>query len=64
MFVFLAVQAHTTGGVHRRADGVGGDTRDARPKCNDCGRYYSSTAALKVHMNMHKGVYAYRYWCE
>ena len=62
MLVFQAVQAHTTGGVYRRADGVAGDTRDARPHCNDCGRYYSSSAALKVHMNMHKGVY--RYWCE
>ena len=77
MLVFQAVQAHTTGCVYRRADGVAGDTRDARPHCkdgvagdtrdarphcNDCGRYYSSSAALKVHMNMHKGVY--RYWCE
>ena len=60
--MFEAVLAHTTGGFYRRAEGVGGDTRDVRPHCDDCGRYYSSSTALKVHMQMHKGVY--RYWCE
>ena len=62
MLVFQAVLAHTTGAVYRHADGVGGDTRDVRTHCDDCGRYYSSSAAPKVHMNMHNGVY--RYWCE
>lgn len=35
------------------------DTPSGRHRCKECGRYYSSTAALRVHTDMHKGLYPY-----
>ncbi|KAI0229280.1 hypothetical protein LSAT2_020298 [Lamellibrachia satsuma] len=64
MLVFQAVSAHTRGlsRVYRPPVPVDGDAPNVKHQCKECGRYYSSAAALKVHTKMHKGLY--RYWCQ
>ena len=43
-----------------RSSALDADPYNVKYQCKECGRFYSSPAALRVHVKMHKGVYTYR----
>ena len=45
---------------YRSSGQVAADPSTVKYQCKECGRFYSSPAALRVHVKMHKGVYTYR----
>jgi len=48
----------TVSGTHARTL-VGQDTLSGKHRCMECGKYYSSVTTLRVHTDMHKGLYPY-----
>ena len=62
MIVFQAALANTGrySRGYRSSALVDAVPSNVKYQCKECGRFYSSPAALRVHVKMHKGVYTYR----